>query len=120
LLGPFILKKVYDADLSTRTITMLVFGTALYMVALTIAQAVIALHGHALVALGWCAGMVAFVLVTWLGSRDVYLRVEMGLVASSVAATVVFGFALRERLRVGIVPSADSLMDAATDMPLEA
>ncbi len=119
LLGPFILKKVYDAELSTRTITMLVFGTALYMVALTIAQAIIALHGHALVALGWCAGMVAFVLVTWLGSHDVYLRVEMGLVASSVAATVVFGFALRERLRVGIVPTADSLMDAATDMPLE-
>ena len=102
LLGPFILKKVYDADLSTRTITMLVFGT-----------------GHALVAAGWCAGMVAFALFTWLGSHDLYLRVEMGLVASSVAATVVFGFALRERLRVGIMPSAGSLMDAATDMPLE-
>ena len=80
----------------------------------------IALHGHALVALGWCAGMVAFVLFTWLGSHDLYLRVETGLVASSVAATVVFALALRQRLRVGIAPSAGSLMEAATDMPLEA
>ncbi len=119
LLGPFMLKKVYDADLSHRTITMLVLGTAIYMVALTIAQAVIALHGHALVALGWGLGMLTFVLVTWLGSNDLYLRVELGLVTSSITATVVFWLALRQRLAVGVVPSASSMMDAATDMPFE-
>ena len=43
---------------------MLALGSALYMVALAIAQAVIALHGHALVALGWGVGVVTFVLVT--------------------------------------------------------
>ena len=119
LLGPFALKKVYDADLSHRTITMLVFGTAVYMIALTIAQAVIALHGHALVAVGWALGMVAFVLVTWLGSNDLYFRVELGLVASSIVAVIAFGFALDKRLRVGIAPSADSMMEAASDMPFE-
>lgn len=119
LLGPIVLKKVYNADLSHRTITMLVFGTAVYMVALTIAQAVIALHGHALVALGWGTGMATFVLVTWLGSHDLYLRVEMGLVTSSVASTLVFAMALRRRLRVGLAPSAGSMMDATSDMPFE-
>ena len=63
--------------------------------------------------------MVTFVLVTWLSSHDLYLRVEMGLVASSIAATVVFALALQYRLRVGIVPSAGSMMDAVTDMPFE-
>lgn len=119
LLGPMVLKKVYDADLTRRTITMLVLGTAIYMIALTIAQAVIALHGHALVALGWGVGMLTFVLMTWLGSNELYLRVELGLVSSSVAATIVFAFALRRRLRIGIVPSQGSLLEAATDMPFE-
>ena len=115
LLGSFAVRKAYGADLSTRTITLLVLGTAIYMVALTIAQAVIALHGHALVAIGWCSGMVAFVLVTWLGSHDLYLRVELGLVASSITSTLVLTAALRYRLSVGVVPDAGSLLEAATD-----
>ncbi|MUH51309.1 MAG: hypothetical protein F2789_08865 [Actinobacteria bacterium] len=119
LLGPFMLQKVYGAALSHRTITMLVFGTAVYMVALSIAQAVIALHGHALVALGWGLGMLTFVLVSWLSSSDTYLRVELGLVTSSLVATVAFWFALSQRLRVGVVPSESSMMEAAIDMPFE-
>ncbi len=119
LLGPFVLSKVYNADLSHRTITMLVFGTAVYMVALTYAQAVIALHGHALVALGWGAGMLSFGLVTWLSSHDTSLRVELGLVSSSVVAAACFVFALQHRLKIGIAPDADSLFDAVSDVPFE-
>lgn len=118
-LGPFILSRVYDADLSRRTITMLVLGTAIYMVALTYAQAVIALHGHARVAIGWLLGMVTFVLVTWLSSSDLYLRVELGLVASSIVACGAFALALRERIAVGVGPDAGSLLEAVTDVPFE-
>jgi hypothetical protein len=98
---------------------MLALGSACYMIALAIAQAVIALRGHALVALGWGVGAVTFVLVTWLSSDELFRRVELGLVASSFAALVAFGFALRSRLRSGDLPSGQSVMEAITDMPLE-
>ena len=69
---------------------MLALGSACYMVALALAQAVIALKGHALVALGWVIGVVAFLLATWLSSDDLFRRVEIGLVVSSFAAMATF------------------------------
>ena len=117
LLGPFILRKVFSSDLTARTITLLVLGTSIYMIALTFAQAVIALHGHASVAAGWGAGMLTFVLVTWLSSDDLYLRVELGLVASSVASAVFFAFSLKSRLDHGETPDADSMLEARVDLP---
>ena len=98
---------------------MLALGSAFYMLALAMAQAVIALKGHALVALGWGFGMATFVIVTWLGSDELYRRIELGLVGSSIAAMVAFGAALSYKLRMGVVPTADSMMDAITDMPFE-
>ena len=99
LLGPFVIERFYDATLSRQTMAMLALGSAGYMIALAIAQAVIALRGHALVALGWGVGVVTFVLVTWLSSDELFTRVELGLVTSSFAALVVFAFALRSRLQ---------------------
>ena len=119
LLGPFVIERFYDATLSRQTMAMLALGSAGYMVALAIAQAVIALRGHALVALGWGIGFVTFVLVTWLSSDDLFTRVELGLVSSSFAALVVFALALRSRLNSGDLPSGQSVMEAITDMPLE-
>ena len=119
LLGPFVIERFYDATLSRQTMAMLALGSAGYMVALAIAQAVIALRGHALVALGWGVGVVTFVLVTWLSSDELFTRVELGLVSSSFAALVVFAFALRSRLKSGDLPSGQSVMEAITDMPLE-
>ncbi|HEY4607876.1 MAG TPA: hypothetical protein VIH06_01705 [Ilumatobacteraceae bacterium] len=115
VLGPFVLSRVYDADLGHRTVTMLVLGTAIYMVALTFAQAVIALHGHSLVALGWASGMATFVLVVAVSSHNLYLRVELALVASSIVSAVFFAIALRHRLAVGVGPDEGSLFEAATD-----
>jgi O-antigen/teichoic acid export membrane protein len=119
LLGPFVIERFYDATLSRQTMAMLALGSAGYMVALAIAQAVIALRGHALVALGWGVGVVTFVLVTWLSSDELFTRVELGLVTSSFAALVVFALALRSRLNSGDLPSGQSVMEAITDMPLE-
>ena len=101
MLGPFVVELVYDADLSGRTLAMLALGSAVYMVALALAQAVIALKGHALVALGWAVGVVAFLLGTWLSSDDLFRRVEIGLLVSSLAAVTAFALALRYRLASG-------------------
>ena len=119
LVGPFIIKKMYDADLSSRTMAMLALGSAAYMAALALAQAVIALKGHALVALGWGTGMATFVLVTWLSGHDLFRRIEYGLVASSLAALLTFSVALKSRLRSGAEPSEQSIMEAMIDMPFE-
>jgi O-antigen/teichoic acid export membrane protein len=119
VLGPWAIDVVYDADLTGRTLAILAFGSACYMMALATAQAVIALKGHALVSLGWASGMVAFLLGTWLSSDDLFRRVEFGLLISSVTAMVAFALALRYKLATGVVPDQDSIMDAITDMPFE-
>jgi O-antigen/teichoic acid export membrane protein len=119
LLGPLVIERFYNATLSRNTMAMLALGSAFYMVALAIAQAVIALRGHALVALGWGVGAATFALVTWLSSNELFRRVELGLVASSFAALCTFSLALRFKLRSGQVPSGESMMDAINNMPLE-
>ncbi len=119
VLGPFAVELVYDADLSGRTMAALALGSACYMFAIALAQAVIALHGHALVALGWVVAVVAFVLGTWLSSDQLFRRVEIGLLISSIAGLTCFAIALRHKLRQGETPDRDSVMHAITDMPFE-
>ena len=120
LLGPFVIERFYDAELSGRTLAMLALSSACYMLALATAQAVIALHGHALVALGWAIGVRrpscsrhgSPATICSAGSRS-------RLVTSSVASMIAFAVALRSKLATGVVPSGASMMDAITDMPLE-
>jgi hypothetical protein len=113
------LKAVYQSDLDRRTLTLLALGSALYMMALATAQAVIALHGHKWVALGWTIGMTSFVLATWLSSNDLFLRVEIASVVSSTLALCVFAFALRRRIASGDTPDVESMMEAMSERPLE-
>jgi O-antigen/teichoic acid export membrane protein len=120
LIGPWAIETVYDSELGGRTLAMLALSSAIYMAGLATAQAVIALRGHALVALGWGVGVVAFVLATWLSSDLLFRRIEIGLVASSSSSLVCFAVALRHRLRSGAEPTPSSVMDAITDRPLEA
>ncbi|MEO1058089.1 MAG: hypothetical protein AAFY28_14355 [Actinomycetota bacterium] len=119
VLGPWVIEVVYDADLGGRTLAMLALSSAVYMGALATAQAVIALQGHALVALGWGLGVVAFVLGTWLSSDQIFRRIEIGLLLSSIVALIAFAVALQLRLRAGAKPDQDSVMEAITDMPFE-
>jgi O-antigen/teichoic acid export membrane protein len=118
-LGPWALEVVYDGGIDRRTLTLLALGSALYMLALATAQAVIALHGHNWVALGWGGAMVAFVLVTWLSTDDLYLRVELAAVASSALALCVFALALRRRMASGDTPDVESMVEALSERPLE-
>lgn len=120
LFGPFAVKLLFDAELSRRTLTLLAVSSALYMVAVAMAQALIALHGHAKVALGWFCGMTAFVVVTAVAGDDLLLRVEIGLVAGSAAAAATFGLTLHSQLqRTDIVLDEDDVLTAIYDLPLE-
>ena len=114
------MKIVYDDVLDRSSLSMLALASALYMVALATAQAVIALNGHARVGLGWLLGMITFVGCTQLASEDLYSRVEIGLVASSLVALLVFAQSLRKLLNQGTSISTDSLSDALLDRLFEA
>jgi O-antigen/teichoic acid export membrane protein len=119
LLGPLAVDLVYGATLSRSTMAALAVSSACYMLALATAQAVIALHGHAQVALGWTSGMVAFVVTTAVSSDELFRRVEYGLMAGSAVAMVAFALAFRARLRSGARADAGSVFEAITDMPIE-
>jgi O-antigen/teichoic acid export membrane protein len=119
LLGPIVIETFYNAELSGRTLAMLALSSAIYMAGLATAQAVIALRGHALVALGWGVGMAVFFLGTWLSSDLLFRRIEIGLVLSSMAALTCFALSLRYKLGIGAEPTGASVMDAITDRPME-
>jgi O-antigen/teichoic acid export membrane protein len=119
IVGPKVLEVVYEGGLDRRTLTLLALGSALYMLALGTSQAVIALHGHKWVTVGWAVAMATFVVVTWVGSDDLFLRVELAAVASSAAAMLVFGLALRARMASGDTPDTESIIEALSERPLE-
>lgn len=117
--GSQVLNFVYEGRIDRRTLTMLALSSALYMVAVAIAQAVIALRGHARAAMGWALGFLTFVVVAWLSSSDLYLRVELALVGSSLVALASFVVALRVLLRRGVTPDAESMLVALSERPLD-
>ena len=119
IIGPWVLELVYDGGIDRRTMTLLALASAIYMLALAIAQAVIALSGHARVAFGWCAGFVTFAVVAWLSSNDLYLRVELALVASSLVSLAIFVISLKQKMSGDVLFDDASIIDALAERPLE-
>jgi O-antigen/teichoic acid export membrane protein len=117
-IGPTLVAIFFD-PVGRRTLTLLALGSGMYMIALAIAQAVIALRGHAQVALGWAVGMIGFLVTTAVISDDLLLRVELGLVVGPTMAVIVFAAALRQRLAAGATADADSVFEAMIDLPIE-
>jgi O-antigen/teichoic acid export membrane protein len=112
LFGPFFLDLVYGGGIDRRTLTLLALASAIYMMALAIAQAVIALRGHRLVALGWLLSFLSYVLCAWKVSQDLFLRVEVALVVSSTVALVSFALSLRTLLKSGATVDIESVTTA--------
>ena len=112
LFGPFFLDLVYGGGIDRRTLTLLALASAIYMMASAIAQAVIALRGHRLVALGWLLSFLSYVLCAWKVSQDLFLRVEVALVVSSTVALVSFALSLRALLKSGATVDIESVTTA--------
>lgn len=93
--GPYVLRKMFEVQLGHIDVGLLALGTGFIILAMSFAQAMIALKGQNAVALGWLAGMVAFVSVAALGN-DLLLRVELAaMIASLMSACVLGAFFLR-------------------------
>jgi O-antigen/teichoic acid export membrane protein len=121
-IGPWVVRLLFgpEFDLDSRTLGLLALGSALYMLAVAMAQAVIALHGHARQAFVWLAGVIVFiVVVTAMSGSDLFLRAELGLVAGAGAAAAGMAWVVVERIRSGAVATSDSIVEAIHDVALE-
>jgi O-antigen/teichoic acid export membrane protein len=118
VLGSPIVELVFEAELTGRTMAMLALSSAIYMAAIATAQAVVALRGHVLVAVGWGVAVATFFLATWLSSDLLFRRIEIGLVVSSMAAFACFAVALKSRLAAGI-EGVPRLVGPLPELPLE-
>jgi O-antigen/teichoic acid export membrane protein len=120
-IGPWAGRLLFGAErftLDTRDLGLLALGCGTFIVALTLAQGLIALEGYGRAALSWVMGIAVFVGVTALGN-DLFLRVETGFVAGSVAAALTMGLLLLDRLRLGTPSSVEPLVRVIEHEPLE-
>lgn len=115
-LGPLALRVLFGSgyELGHLDVALLAAASGIYMLALAMAQALLALGGHSRVAWGWLAGLLVFAVLLPLGGA-LLLRVEVALVAASVAATAAMGALLARRLAVR-ERSGDAMFAAAGPM----
>ncbi|GAC1337413.1 MAG: hypothetical protein NVSMB29_01740 [Candidatus Dormibacteria bacterium] len=101
LLGPLIVRVLFGRGfvLSHGDMAALAAASAIYMLALALAQALIALEQHGRSALGWLVGVVTFFgAVVALQGMQLLTRVETALIASSVSATLAMAVLLLPEL----------------------
>ena len=118
-IGPFVGEILFGKDkfiLGHRDLALLAAGSGGFILALTLAQGLIALRGYAAAAISWFAGIVAFTIVTAAGD-ELFLRVELGFVAGSAVAATAMGVALLFRMRSGV--PADGLEELVENIPHE-
>ena len=120
-IGPTVVEILFGEGfrLERTDLAYLAGASAAYMLALALAQALIALAAYARVVVGWATGLVVFVLVT-ASQSGLLNRVEGGFLAGSVAAAATMAVMVASRLAQGHV-DADSadLVQASHDLPIE-
>ena len=77
-----------------------------FMVAQVLSQALIARSAYRRVAAGWLSGAAAFVAVTAVGTQ-LFLRVELGLIAGAIASVALMGALLVPLLRSRTTPETE-------------
>jgi len=92
--------------LDATDLSLLAAGSGLFILALTLAQALIALMGHARATYAWVAGNIAFWVVAVASGHDLFRRVEYGFVAGCGVAALAMWVFLRNRIRHGIPEDA--------------
>jgi O-antigen/teichoic acid export membrane protein len=107
-LGPPIGKILFGDKwvLGDRDMFLLTLAASLFIIALTLAQGLIALKAYVMNAIGWTIGIVAFV-VTVAAGTDLFLRNELGFVAGAGSAAVTMAIFLLVRLRRGTATLED-------------
>jgi O-antigen/teichoic acid export membrane protein len=104
--------------LGSRDLGLLAVGSAAFILALTLAQGLIALRSYRSAAISWVAGIVTFLVVTALGD-DLFLRVELGFALGSLGAALTMGAFLASRMRTKVPTGVGDLVEVIEHEPLE-
>jgi len=119
LLGPTIVGLLFPGrTLTGRDLALLTAASILVMAAICLDQALVALNGHSQMALGWLAALVAFTVVTAIGT-ELILRVELGMLAGSIVAVGWMQGMLTERLRHHRRAHELGLAEAMAELPVD-
>ncbi len=120
-IGPIVGEILFGEkfNLGNVDLGLLAAGSALFILALTLAQALIALLGHGRALAAWCIGLAVCVMVTAFSSDDLFLRVELGFLAGCGSAAVAMAVLLLGRLRSASPESLTLLVEAIEHEPLE-
>jgi O-antigen/teichoic acid export membrane protein len=107
-------------NLDNVDLALLAAGSGLFILALTLAQALIALMGHARALVAWALGLATFVVVTAAAGDDLFTRVEVGFIAGAAVSALAMGVLLLVRFRAGIPEGGlASLVEQIEHEPLE-
>jgi len=86
-------------ELHPTDLVYLAAASSFYLLALALAQGLVALSAYGRMVVGWSVGLLAGVAVT-AQSGPLLLRVERGFLAGSIAASITMGFVVLRRLAV--------------------
>ena len=98
LVGHLVVEMAFGAEFAVlrRDMVLLAASSAVLMIVLSLAQALIAQRCQGRMALAWLAGLCAFPLVLAFGG-DLFIRVELALLATVVTAMLVMAVLLGRR-----------------------
>lgn len=120
ILGPIAIRIVFGSasTLTGRDLALLAAAFVIIMATICLDQALIALHAHSRMAIGWLLALGVFVGVTALG-EDLFLRVEVGLIAGSLWAFAWMAICLWDRLRHHTRADVIDLGESFAEMPVD-
>lgn len=100
--GPWVVRTFFgeEFELAGADMAYLAGGSGAFMLALALAQALIAIAGYRRAALGWAVGMATLFTVTLIPG-DLLFRVERGFLAGAFAATATLGLMLVKPMSQG-------------------
>jgi len=121
-IGPEIGKILFGDKfhLGSLDLGLLFAGSAAFILALTLAQALIALQGHGRALVAWAVGIVVTVAVMAGTSGSYFIkRAEYGFLAGCCAAAVVMSVLLLTRLRTATPETLERFVEQIEHEPLE-
>jgi O-antigen/teichoic acid export membrane protein len=127
-IGPWAGELLFGADTFTignRDLALLAAGSGGFILALTLAQALIALRDYARNTVAWLGGLAAFFTVVAIGAvvdrlnDDLFLRVELAFIAGVVTTAAVLLASVRQHMHAGDTAGIDPLVEVIERERLE-
>jgi len=107
-------------NLDHADVALLAAGSGLFILTLTLSQALISLSGHRQAMVAWAGGLIAFVAMTAVATDALFLRVELGSIAGAGVSAAAMGWFFLRRLSRGVsAGSLASLVEQIEYGPLE-